>query len=388
MDLWGRFPVVLVSGCQAMRLRGVAGLMAHGAGEVVQALEAEASFKADVVPGAGAVVVGAQEVLDVSEVLVDGEQWVAGPLSREERGVVWQAVLEVLDAVLEAVEELLPCLVVPVLRGAGAAEGVEEVLEDAEGGGDGLLRVGDMEEGVGEEGRLLVVAGRCGAVSHVLEELEAAPGEGGIAVRPVVAGEAGGKSREEEQERRGAAPQAGLWGLGCSHGGAVGAAWWALGRWLLRLGGGAGGHCAGGSAGWQLYVVPPRLPLPRFPLAASCRLWFPVWAGGCASAGEEPFLGWLWVGKSVAVLCGCVLAGAFDGRGFVVVVHGDGNARGQSLVGHLCCWCGFLWLLLFLCGSVSFQLCCAEFPFLPNSLFLLVGCSSGCGFLLLVYFIV
>lgn len=322
-------------GVGAVRLRGVAGLIARGAGEVVQALEAEASFEADVVPGAGAVVVGAQEVLDASEVFVDGEQGVAGPLSREERGVVRQAVLEALDAVLEAVEELLACLVVPVLRGAGAAEGVEEVLEDAEGGGGSLLRVGDMQEGVGEEGRLLVVAGRCGAGSHVVEELEAAPGEGGIAGRPVVAGEAGGKSREEEQERRGAAAQAGLWGFGRSHGGAVGAAWWALFRRLVRLGGGAGGHCAGGSAGCQLYVVPPRLPLPLFRLAASCRLWFPFWAGGCAACGEEPFLGCVWAGKYVAVLCGCVLAGAGCGRGFVVVVHGDGNAQEQPLVGRV-----------------------------------------------------
>lgn len=104
----------------------------------------------------------------------------------------------------------MACVVVPVLGGGVAAEGVEEVLEDAEGGGGGLLRVGDVQEGVGEEGLLVVVAGRCGAGSHGLEELEAAPGEGGIAGRPVVAGEGGGESRQEEQERRGAPCQAGL----------------------------------------------------------------------------------------------------------------------------------------------------------------------------------
>lgn len=322
-----------------MRERGVAGLIGHGAGEVVQVLEAEASFEADVVPGAGAVVVGAQEVLDVSEVFVDGEQRAARPLSREERGVVRQAVLEALDAVLEAVEELVAWLVVPVLGGGGAAEGVEEVLEDAEGGGGGLLRVADVQEGVGEEGRLLVLAGRCGAGSHGLEELEAAPGEGVIAGRPVVAGEAGGESRQEEQERRGAAAQVGLCGCGRRHGGAVGAAWGVLGRSVPRLGGGAGGRCAGGSAGWQLYVVPPRLPLPRFPLAAACRLWFPFWAGVCAAPGEEPFLGCLWVGKSLAVLCGCVWVGAgYGGRGFDVAVRGGGKAQGQPHVGRLCCW--------------------------------------------------
>lgn len=336
MGVCGRCP--RGAGVGAVRERGVAGLIGHGAGEVVQVLEAEASFEADVVPGAGAVVVGAQEVLDVSEVFVDGEQRVAGPLFREERGVVRQAVVEALDAVLEAVEELVPWLAVPVLGGAGAAEGVEEVLEDAEGGGGGLLGVADVQEGVGEEGRLLVVAGRCGAGSHGLEELEAAPGEGGIAGSAVVAGEAGGESREEEQERRGAAAQAGLWGCGRRHGGAACGACGALGRSVLRLGGGAGVRCAGGSAGWQLYVVPPRLPLPRFPLAASCRLWFPVWAGVRAAAGEEPFLGWLWVGKSLAVLCGCVLVGAGYGRGFGVLVCGDGKARGQAHVGRLCCW--------------------------------------------------
>lgn len=367
------------AGVGAVRERGVAGLIGHGAGEVVQVLEAEASLEADVVPGAGAVVVGEQEVLDVSEVFVDGEQRVAGPLSREERGVVRQAVLEALDAVLEAVEELLACVAVPVLRGGGAAEGVEEVLEDAEGGGGGLLRVGDVQEGVGEEGRLLVVAGRCGAGSHGVEELEAAPGEGGIAGRRVVAGEAGGERRQEEQERRGGAGQAGLWGCGRSHGGAVGAAWGALGRSVLRLGGGAGGRCAGGCAGRPLYVVPPRLPLPRFPLAAARCLWFPVWAGVCAAPGEEALVGRLWVGKSWAVLCGRVLVGAGCGRGFGVAVGGDGKAEGQPRVGRLCCWCGFLWFLLSLCGSVSFQLCCAEFPFLPTSLFLLLGWSSGCG---------
>ena len=100
-----------------------------------------------------------------------------------------------------------------------------------------------VEEGVGEgEGRVLVVAGLWRAGSHGLEELEAVPGEGGVAGTQVVAGEGGGESRQEEQERRGAVPQAGLWGCGRSHGGAVGGAgqepgragWWCV--WAPCLG--------------------------------------------------------------------------------------------------------------------------------------------------------
>lgn len=221
---------------------GVVGLIAHGAGEVVEALEAGASFEADVFPGAGAVVVGVEEVVEVPEVFGDAEHQVAGPLGLEERAVGCQALLELLDVVLEVVEEVVACLVVPVLWGAGAAEGVEEVLEDAEGGGGGLLWVAGVEEGVGEEGRVLVVAGLCRAGSHGLEELEAVPGEGGVAGPQVVAGEGGGESRQEEQERRGGVRQAVLWVCGRSHGGAVGGggqepgqACWGCG-WALCLG--------------------------------------------------------------------------------------------------------------------------------------------------------
>ena len=205
-------------------LLGAVGLTGRGAGEVVEALEAGASLEADVVPGAGAVVVGAEEVLDVPEVFVEGEREAAGPWALGERAVGGQALVELLDVVLEAVEELVSCLGVPVLGGAGAAEGVEEVLEDAEDGGGGLLWVAGVEEGVGEDGRLVGVAGLCRAGSHGLEELEAVPGEGVVSGRQVVAGEGGGESRQEEQERRGAVAQAGLWGCGRSHGGPVGGA--------------------------------------------------------------------------------------------------------------------------------------------------------------------
>ena len=81
------------------------------------------------VPGTGGVVVGVEEEVDVPEVLVDGEQRVAW--SFEERGVVREALLEVVDVVLEFVEEVVASLAVPVLAGAVGAEGVEEVLEDA-----------------------------------------------------------------------------------------------------------------------------------------------------------------------------------------------------------------------------------------------------------------
>lgn len=176
-------------------------------------------------PGAGAVVVGVEEELDVSEVLVDGEQRVAW--SFEERGVVGEASLEVVDVVLEFVEEVVARLAVPVLAGAVGAEGVEEVLEDAEGGGGGLVRAEVVvEEGVGEEGRLLEVAGLCVAGSHVLEEAECVAGEGVVVCPELLAGEGGGESREEEQECRGGVRQAWLWGVGRSHGGSVGAVGW------------------------------------------------------------------------------------------------------------------------------------------------------------------
>lgn len=64
-----------------------------------------------------------------------------------------------------------------------------------------------VEEGVGEEGRLLEVAGLYRARSHVLEKLECVPRNVGP---QVVAWEAGCESREEEQECQGAVPQAGL----------------------------------------------------------------------------------------------------------------------------------------------------------------------------------
>lgn len=267
---------------------GVVGLFAHGAGEVVEVLEAGASFEADVFPGAGAVVVGAEEVLDASEVFVEVDEEFAGPLSLEERAVVCQALAELLAVVLEVVEEAVACLGVPVLGGGGAAEGLEEVLEEVVGGGGGLVRVVGVEEGVGEgEGGVVVLAGLWRAGGHGLEELEAVPGEGVVAGRQVVAGEGGGESREEEQEGRGAVPQAGVWGCGRRHGWGCGWCW--AGAWsgwvVVRV-----GAVLGVLPGGRLYVV-PRLSLPRFLTAASFRLWFSVLAGGCGGLGEVRWWG-------------------------------------------------------------------------------------------------
>lgn len=305
---WGGVAeVVVAAGRGAVGVGGVAGLTGDGAGEVVEVLEADASFEADVVPGAGAVVVGVEEVVDVAEVFVDVEQQVAGPSALEERGVGWQALLELVDVVLEVVEEVVSCLGVPVLGGGGAAEGGEEVLEDAEGGGGGLLWVVGVEEGVGEEGRLLVVAGLWGAGSHGLEELEAVPGEGGVAGTQVVAGEGGGESRQEEQERRGAVRPAGLWGCGRSHGGAVGAAWVVLGRRLVRLGVVVVvvvrvGAVLGVLAGWPALCGATALPsslsdCSEFPAVVFGFVWWLWWSRGSA------LVGWPRVGRAVAVLC-------------------------------------------------------------------------------------
>lgn len=83
-----------------------------------------------------------------------------------------------------------------------------------------------VEEGVGEEGRLLEVAGLCVAGSHVLEEAECVAGEGVVVCPEALAGEAGGQSGEEEQERRCGVRQPWLCGCGRSHAGSVGAVGW------------------------------------------------------------------------------------------------------------------------------------------------------------------
>lgn len=184
------------------------------------------------VPGAGAVLVGVEEEVDVPEVFVDGEQRVAW--SFEGRGRVGEALLQVVDVVLQLVEEVVASLAGPVLAGAVGAEGVEEVLQDAEGGGGGLVRLEVVvEQGVGEEGRLLEVAGLRVAGSHVLQEAESVAGEGVLVCPQVLAGQAGGQSGEEEQERRGGVRQAWPCGCGLSHGGSVAAVGWC----------GAGGAC-------------------------------------------------------------------------------------------------------------------------------------------------
>lgn len=184
------------------------------------------------VPGAGAVVVGVQEEVDVPEVLVDGQQRVAW--SFEGRGVVGEALLQMVDVVLQLVEEVVASLAGPVLAGAVGAEGVEEVLQDAQGGGGGLVRLQVVvEQGGGEEGRLLEVAGLCVADSHVLEEAQSVAGEGVLVCPEVLAGQAAGQSGEEEQERRGGVRQAWRCGCGRSHGESVGAVGrcWAGGAW-------------------------------------------------------------------------------------------------------------------------------------------------------------
>lgn len=104
------------------------------------------------------------------------------------------------DVTLEVVEEVVPCLGIPVVGGAVAPEVGKEVLEDVEAGGGGLLWVVGVEEGVREgEGCLLVVAELWQVGSHDLEELEAVPGEDGITGMQVVAGEGCGKSCQEQE---------------------------------------------------------------------------------------------------------------------------------------------------------------------------------------------
>lgn len=284
----------LVSSCQRPSVVGegrregrgarVGLLLAHGAGEAVDALEAGVSLEADVVPGAGAVGVVLEEVLDAAEVLVDAEVKVAGPSPVEARGVGWEAALEVVDVVLELVEEVAACGVEPVRGGAGAAEGVEEVLEEVEGGVCGLLCVVGVQEGVREGARrVLVRAGLRGAGSHVAEELEAVPGEGAVVEAQGAAGEGVGGRREEEQERQGAVDGCWWWGCGPRHGGC----WVALGRSLLGLGGGAGGGSARGAAVCRALCGAASL----FPFVA---FWL-VRVSGCGFQ-----FWWLWcVGKCV-----------------------------------------------------------------------------------------
>lgn len=83
-----------------------------------------------------------------------------------------------------------------------------------------------VEQGVGEEGRLLEVAGLCVAGSHVPEEAECVTREGVVMCPELLAGEGGGESGEEEQQGRGGVRPAWLWGCGRRHGGCVGAVGW------------------------------------------------------------------------------------------------------------------------------------------------------------------
>lgn len=282
------------------------------------------------VPGAGAVVVGVEEALDVPEVLVDGEQRVAWSL--EERGVVGEALLEVVDVVLEFVEEGAARLGGPVLAGGVGAEGVEEVLEDAQGGGGGLAREEVVvREGVGEEGPLLEVAGLCVAGSHVVEEAQGVAGEGVVVCPEVLAGEGGGESGEEEQEGRGCVRQAWLCGCGrSSHAGAVCAVGWC---W------------AGGWWGWVALVVPVVAVLGVLRGVGLCMVaGFPSSLSDCWEF--PPVLSslgwWLWWSRG-SVLLGCVWLGivvAAVCRGRVAVVGDQGcesdgsEASGPGVLGR------------------------------------------------------
>ena len=125
---------------------------------------------------------------------------------------------------------------------------------------------------------MLLRAGLRGAGSHVVEELEAVPGEGVVVEAQGAAGEGAGGRREEEQERQGAADACWCRGCGPRHGGA----WVVLGRSLL-------------SWGWVVVAVvgvPPCVGLyavrhPSFPLSLSGWGEFPAVVfpfGGC----------WLW----------------------------------------------------------------------------------------------
>ena len=83
-----------------------------------------------------------------------------------------------------------------------------------------------VREGVGEDGQLLEVAGLCVVAGHVLEEAHGIAREGVLVCPELLAGEAGGESGEEEQERRGCVRQAWLWCCGRRHAGVVGAVGW------------------------------------------------------------------------------------------------------------------------------------------------------------------
>ncbi|KAF4803719.1 hypothetical protein TURU_013838 [Turdus rufiventris] len=127
--------------------------------ERVHMFKADASFELDMVPEAGAFV-GADEVLDEPEVFVDIEQQVVRSLAFKEHAIGWHTLLfQVVEVMLEVVEEVLPCLGIPVLGSAGTAEDVQEVLEDVGGSGDSLLWVVDVEEYVEGKLHILVVAG-------------------------------------------------------------------------------------------------------------------------------------------------------------------------------------------------------------------------------------
>lgn len=80
------------------------------------------------VPGASTVVVELEEVVNGSEVFVDDEVRVARSSLLGAHAFVYEALLKVMDVMLDLVQEAVACVVNPVCWSVWAAKYVEEVL--------------------------------------------------------------------------------------------------------------------------------------------------------------------------------------------------------------------------------------------------------------------
>ena len=130
------------------------GLSARVACEVVDAPEPFTSLQEDEVPGAGAVVVIAEEGAEAAEVFADGEVKVSRPSCPGARvAVFFQALLEVLGVALDLAEEALALAFDPVGWSAWSAEDTEEVLKNVVGGFVSLPDVAGVQDGVVEGAR-------------------------------------------------------------------------------------------------------------------------------------------------------------------------------------------------------------------------------------------
>lgn len=139
--------------------------------------------------------------MDGSEVFVDAEVSVARPSPLGARALVYEALLKVMDVMLDLVEEAVACAVNPVFWSVWAAKHVEEVLEDAEGGDGCLLLVLAFQKGFWKwKSHVLLWARLWWRWSHILKELEAFPREVGILVTKMVAGEGGGESWQKQEQ--------------------------------------------------------------------------------------------------------------------------------------------------------------------------------------------